>query len=109
MDNQKEAERRAHVQRRTEEASRAGRVHVDPYLENVMRGPTEGGGVDQLSVQPPMLPADFGGMHVFYSAVPPGVLLDKIVTALTNMKDSPVVVLKQKAAKVGVMVLVRGL
>lgn len=108
MDDQKEAERRAHVQRRAEEASRAGRGHVDAYRKNVVRGSTEAGGAEQLSVRPPTLPADFGGMHVFYSAEAPGALLDKITAALTSMKDSPVVVPKQKAAKVGVMVLMRG-
>ena len=98
MDEQKEAERQAHLQRRMEEASRAGRSHIDPYRQTVVRGSTETAGV---SVHPPMLPGDFGGLHVFYSAEAPGVLLDKITAALTSMKESPAVSVKHEAAKVG--------
>lgn len=61
----------------------------------------EAGGV---SVLPPMLPADFGGLHVFYSAETPGVLLDKITAALTSMKESPAVSVKHEAAKVGLAI-----
>lgn len=107
VDEKKEAERQAHVQRRMQEASRAGRGHVDPYRQNVERSATEAAGIEQVSVQPPILPADFGGMHVFFSAEAPAVLLEKIAAALvetaalTESKDKPVVTLKQKAAKVG--------
>ncbi|CAM9752335.1 unnamed protein product, partial [Sphacelaria rigidula] len=97
VDEQKEAERQAHIQRRMEEASRAGRSHIDPYRQTVVRSSMEAGGV---SVLPPMLPADFGGLHVFYSAETPGVLLDKITAALTSMKESPSVSVKHEAAKV---------
>lgn len=102
VDDQKEAERQAHLQRRMEEASRAGRGHVDPYRLSVERGASEvADPAEHSCVEPPTLPADFGAMHVFYSAETAGVLLDKINAALTEMKDTPVVTLKRKAAKVG--------
>lgn len=52
-----------------------------------------------------MMPADFSGMHVFYSAETLEVLLNKITTALASMKNTPLVTLKQKKAKVGFAVL----
>lgn len=48
-----------------------------------------------------MMPADFSGMHVLYSAETLEVLLNKITSALASMKNTPLVTLKQKTAKVG--------
>lgn len=47
------------------------------------------------------MPADFSGIHMLYSAETLEVLLNKITTALASMKNTPLVTLKQKTAKVG--------
>lgn len=98
VDDRKNAERQAHVQRRQEEAARSGRGHVDPFPLNVQR--SVGGEVDQIRVEPPMMPNDVNEMHVFYSAVALDVLLDRLRAALAGMTDTPLVTLKQKTAKV---------
>lgn len=102
VDDRKDAERQAHVQRREEEAARSGRGQVDPFPRNVQRSvSTRGGDVDQNRVQAPIVPADFNGMHVLYSAAALDVLLEKLRTALVDMVDKPLVTLKQRSAKVG--------
>lgn len=104
MDDRKDAERQAHLQRKAEEAARPGRGHVDPFPLNVRRSVNQAGGeVDQTCAQAPTVPADFSGMHVFYSAAALEVLLDKLTTALAGLADSPLVTLKQKTPKVGNM------
>lgn len=102
VDDRKDAERQAHVQRREEEAARPGRGQVDPFPRNVQRCvSTRGEAEDQSRVQAPTVPADLNGMHVFYSAAALEVLLDKLRAALVDMADKPLVTLKQKSAKVG--------
>lgn len=98
VDDRKHAERQAHVQRRQEEAARSGRGHVDPFPLNVQR--SVGGEVDQTRVEPPVMPNDLNGMHIFYSAVALDVLLDRLRAALAGMADTPLVTLKAKSAKV---------
>lgn len=98
VDDRKHAERQAHVQRRQEEAARSGRGHVDPFPLNVQR--SVGGEVDQIRVEPPIMPKNLNEMHVFYSAVALDVLLDRLRAALAGMADTPLVTLKQKSAKV---------
>lgn len=56
--------------------------------------------MDQIRVEPPMMPQNLNGMHVFYSAVALDVLLDRLRAALAGMADTPLVTLKQKSAKV---------
>ena len=103
VDDRKDAERRAHVQRREEEAARPGRGHVDPFPRNVERSVSKPGEeVDQSRLQAPAVPSDLVGMHVLYSAATLEVLLDRLRTALAGMTDSPLVTLKQKSAKVRV-------
>lgn len=102
VDDRKDAERQAHVQRREEEAARPGRGQVDSFPRNVERSvSTPGEDVDQARVQAPIVPADFNGMHVLYSAAALDVLLEKLRAALVDMVDKPLVTLKQRSAKVG--------
>lgn len=104
MDDRKDAERQAHVQRREEEAARPGRAHVDPFPLNVRRSLKKPGEeVDQGRLQAPTLPSDFTGMHVLYSVATLDVLLDKLRSTLAAMPDTPLVTLKQEAAKVCVV------
>lgn len=102
VDDRKDAERQAHVQRREEEAARPGRGQVNPFPRNVERSvSTPGKEMGESRVQAPSVPADFNGMHVLYSAAALDVLLDKLRAALTDMVDKPLVTLKQQSAKVG--------
>lgn len=103
VDEQKEEERRAHLLRRQEEAARAGRGHLDPYRRNVNRGVSDPpDDTVHMPAQAPLIPKDFGGMHVFYSAEIAEVLLRKMKAALTKMDSNgtPVVTVKNQAAKV---------
>ncbi|CAM9672933.1 unnamed protein product [Hapterophycus canaliculatus] len=101
VDDRKDAERQAHVQRREEEAARPGRGHVNPFPLNVRRSLNKPGEeVDQGRLQAPTLPSDFTGIHVLYSVAALDVLLDKLRTTLTDMEDAPLVTLKQESAKV---------
>ncbi|CAM9347030.1 unnamed protein product [Pylaiella littoralis] len=110
VDDRKDAERQAHVQRREEEAARPGRGQVDPFPRNVQRCvSTRGEAEDQSRVQAPTVPADLNGMHVFYSAAALEVLLDKLRAALVDMADKPLVTLKQKSAKVKALFAGHGL
>ncbi len=103
VDDRKDAERRAHVQRREEEAARPARGHVDPFPINVQRSVSKAGDqVDQSRLQAPAVPSDLIGMHLLYSAAALDVLLDKLRTALSGMAGSPLVSLKQESAKVRV-------
>lgn len=106
VDDRKDAERRAHVQRREEEAARPARGHVDPFPLDVQRSVGKPGDqVDQSRLQAPAVPSDLIGMigmHVLYSAATLDVLLDKLRTALASMTGSPLVALKQESAKVRV-------
>lgn len=95
MDEQKEEERQAHLQRRME-ASRAGRGHLDPYRQNVARSASE------ATDEPPRAPFAFTGMHVFYSGETAPVLLRKIEAAFMqlDLDGKPTVILKEESAKV---------
>ena len=103
VDDRKDAERRAYVQRRAERATRPERGH-DPFpqiVQRSVRGPVHLDEPDQVYSQAPTVLADFSGKRVFYSAAALDVLLDKIVASLAGMKETPLVTLKLKAAKVG--------
>ena len=104
VDDKKEAERQAHLQRKAAEAARVGRGRVDPFPLNVLRsrpGHEESEAVaPQSSAQAPTLPLDFNGINAFYSAAPLEVLLAELVTALTAIEGTPIVTVKHKAAKV---------
>lgn len=97
VDDRKDAERQAYVQRRAERATRPERG-LDPFPLNVQR--STGDEPDQY-IQAPTVLADFSGKRVFYSAAALDVLLHRLVASLAGMKDTPLVTLKDKAAKVG--------
>lgn len=102
VDDKKEAERLAHLQRKAEEAARSGRGRVDPFPLNVRRsasGQEESEVVQAPSVQAPPMPTDFGGIHALYSAAALEVLLAKLQFALENNAGSPSVTVKHSAAK----------
>lgn len=103
VDDRKEAERQAYVQRRAERATRPERGH-DPFPLNVQRSvhrSRDKPDPDQVYFEAPTVLADFSGKRVFYSAAALDVLLDKLVASLAGMKDKPLVTMKQNAAKVG--------
>lgn len=101
VDDLKAAERQAHLQRKAEEGARTGRGLVDAFPQTTQRGVGQASNeADVVRVQAPTLPAGFSGIHVFYSAASPGVLLDKLTAALASCPGTPLVTLKLKAAKV---------
>lgn len=103
VDDKKEAERLAHLQRKAEEAARSGRGRVNPFPLNVQRsasGQDESDVVQAPSVHAPMVPTDFGGIHALYSAAALEVLLAKLQSALEKNSGSPRVTVKHSAAKV---------
>lgn len=102
MDDKKEAERLAHLQRKAEEAARSGRGRVDPFPLNVRRsasGQDESDVAQAQSVHAPLVPTDFGGIHALYSAAALEVLLAKLQFALENNSGSPRVTVKHSASK----------
>ncbi|CAM9642585.1 unnamed protein product [Laminaria digitata] len=101
VDDRKDAERQAYVQRRAERATRPERGH-DPFPQNVQRSVQHGveNEPDQVYAHAPTVLANFSGKRVFYSAAALDVLLDKLDASLAGMKDTPLVTLKPKAAKV---------
>lgn len=100
VDDRKDAERQAYVQRRAERETRSERGH-NPFPQNVVRSAHQGGEADQVYSVAPTVLAEFSGMGVFYSAAPLDALLEKLVSSLAGMKDTPLVTLKHKTAKVG--------
>lgn len=102
VDDRKDAERQAYVQRRAERATRPERG-LDPFPLNVQRSVQRSTGdePDQVHIQAPTVLADFSGKRVFYSTAALDVLLNKLDESLAGMKDTPLVTLKHKAAKVG--------
>eukprot|EP00904_Undaria_pinnatifida_P011192 jgi/Undpi1/7202/HiC_scaffold_22.g09676.m1 len=99
VDDRKDAERQAYVQRRAERETRSERGH-NPFPQNVVRSAHQGGEADQVYSVAPTVLAEFSGMGVFYSAAPLDALLEKLVSSLAGMKDTPLVTLKHKTAKV---------
>lgn len=100
VDDRKDAERQAYVQRRAERETRSERGH-NPFPQNVVRSVHRGRDADEVYSVAPTVLADFTGMGVFYSTAPLDGLLDKLVSSLKGMKDTPLVTLKHKTAKVG--------
>ncbi|CAM9272498.1 unnamed protein product [Choristocarpus tenellus] len=107
VDEQKEAEKQAHLQRRMAEAAQAGRGFVDPFTLTVNRSIVEGSGGAEgtLHIKAPPLPPAFNAMHVLYSAEPVGSLLTKIASAFKLVTvgggtSAPLVTSKRETAKV---------
>ena len=101
VDDRKDAERQAYVQRRAERATRPERGH-DPFPLNVQRSVHRSGEEpEQVYLEAPTALADFSGKRVFYSAAALDELLGLLVASLAGMTGTPLVTLKQNAAKVG--------